>query len=134
MRYVAMDVAEKLLKHGPSRIEKVVADVEQKRPFADEEFDAELCFFVLLHISDLGHFFEESYRTLKPGGKLIVLQNYQRRSYEYNINGKQFKIQDRSHSHQDIVESADAAFFTEEHIELFEKDTPIGMLYCFTKA
>lgn len=64
---------------------------------------------------------------------MIVLQNYQRRSYEYNVNGKNYKIQDRSHSDADIVESAEDEFFTEEHIELFEKDVPIGMLYCFTK-
>lgn len=64
VRYVAMDVAEKLLKRGPSRIEKVVADIETEWPFADGEFDVELCFFVLLHVSDIGHFFQESYRTL----------------------------------------------------------------------
>ena len=111
----------------------MVADIEAVWPFADEEFDMALCFFVLLHISDLGHFFEEAYRVLKPGGKLVILQNYQRRSYEYNINGKNYKIKDRSHSHQDIVVSGEDAFFTEEHIELMEKDVPIGMLYCFTK-
>ncbi len=62
-----MDVAEKLLKRGPARIEKVVADIEEVWPFADGEFDIALCFFVLLHLSDLGHFFEEAYRVLKPG-------------------------------------------------------------------
>lgn len=133
VRYVAMDVAEKLLKLGPSRIEKVVADIEGERPFAEKEFDTVLCFFVILHISDLQHMFEEAYRVLKPGGKCIILQNYQRRSYEFNANGKQYKIQDWSHSHADIVESGEHAFFTEEHIELVEKDVPIGMLYCFTK-
>lgn len=65
VRYVAMDIAEKLLKRGPSRIEKVVADIEGEWPFADGEFDIELSFFVLLHLSDLSHFFEEAYRTLK---------------------------------------------------------------------
>lgn len=128
-----MDVAEKLLKRAPGRVEKVVADIESARPFEDNEFDAALCFFVLLHVSDLQHFFDEAYRVLKQGGKLVVLQNYQRRSYEYNIDGKQFKIEDRHHSHEEILSSAEHAFFTEEHIELTEKDIPIGMLYCFTK-
>lgn len=134
VRYVAMDVAEKLLKKGPSRIEKIVADIEEVWPFDAKEFDIALCFFVLLHVSDLGHFFEEAYRVLKNGGKLIVLQNYQRRSYEYNINGKNFKIKDRNHTHADIIECAEDAFFSVEQIELIEKETPIGMLYCFTKS
>ncbi|MBP6910215.1 hypothetical protein KBC03_01300 [Patescibacteria group bacterium] len=62
-----------------------------------------------------------------------MLQNYQRRSYEYNIHGNNYRIKDRSHSHKDIVESGEHAFFSVEQIELIEKDTPIGMLYCFTK-
>lgn len=53
VRYVAMDIADKLLKRGPARIEKVVGDIEGEWPFVDGEFDIELCFFVLLHISDL---------------------------------------------------------------------------------
>lgn len=132
-RYVAMDIAEKLLKRAPGRVERVVADIEEERPFADEEFQVVLCFFVLLHISDLSHFFAEAYRVLSAWGKLIVLQNYQRRSYEYNIDGEQFKIQDWNHSHADIVDAAHGAFFAEEHIELVEKGVAIGMIYCFTK-
>lgn len=133
VRYVAMDIAAKLLKRGPSRVEKVVADIEKERPFEDESFDIELCFFVLLHLQDLTHFFREAYRVLVPGGKLIVLHNYQRRSYEYTVHGETFKIQDWSHSHEDIVSTAQDEFFSEEHTLLVEKETPIGMLYCFTK-
>lgn len=85
VRYVGMDVAEKLLKRAPSRVEKVVADIDSERPFAEGEFDVALCFFVLLHIQDLLHFFREAYRVLQNGGKLIILQNYQRRSYEFEL-------------------------------------------------
>ena len=133
VRYVAMDIAEKLLKRGPSRVEKIVADIEKDWPFPDGAFDIALCFFVLLHVQDLTHFFREAYRALKPGGRLIVLHNYQRRSYEYTVQGETFKIKDRSHSHEDIVETAQDEFFSEEHTLLVEKETPIGMLYCFTK-
>jgi len=134
VRYVAMDIAEKLLKRSPSRVEKVEADIEETWPFADGEFGIELCFFVLLHITELKHFFSEAYRVLEDGGVLIVLQNYQRRSYEFELPGtKKYKIEDRSHSHNDIMRSAEKAFFTGEYIPLIEKDTAIGMLYCFTK-
>ncbi len=100
-----MDIAEKLLKRAPGRVEKVVADIEETWPFEDATFDIALCFFTILHISDLQHLFDEAYRVMKPGAKLVILQNYQRRSYEYSINGKNFKIRDRSHSHHDIVQS-----------------------------
>lgn len=133
VRYVAMDIAEKLLKRSPSRVEQVVADIEQPWPFADGEFDIALCFFVLLHLSDLKMFFTESYRVLSNGGVLIILQNYQRRSYEFEMPGKKYKVEDRSHSHDEIMRYAEKAFFTGEYIPLIEKDTAIGMLYCFTK-
>ena len=134
VRYVAMDVAERLLKRSPSRVEKVVADAEEVWPFEEETFDIELCFFVLLHISDIRHFFKEAYRTLRSGGKIIVLQNYQRRSYEFELPGKKkYKIEDRSHSHNEIMKAGEKAFFTWEYLPLVEKENQIGMLYCFTK-
>ena len=133
VRYVAMDIAEKLLKRSPARVEKVVADIEQPWPFADGEFHIALSFFVLLHLSDLRLFFTEAYRVLADGGVLIILQNYQRRSYEFEMPGKKYKIEDWSHSHDEIMKSWEKAFFTGEYIPLVEKDTAIGMLYCFTK-
>lgn len=133
VHYVAMDIAEKLLKRAPARAEKVVADIEDVWPFEDDSFDIGLCFFVLLHLSSLTHFFAESYRIVKPGGKIVVLQNYQRRSYEFDVDLKKFKIEVRPHSHAEIMKAAEKAFFTGEFIPLIENDVEIGMLYCFTK-
>ena len=131
--YTAMDCAEELLKRAPGRAEKVVGDINQPWPFADGSYDVVLCFFVLLHLSDLDHFFVEANRVLTPGGRLIILHNYQRRSFTYDIHGKKFKIQDRHHRDEDIVEIGESYFSSSESIPLIEKDATLGKLYCFVK-
>lgn len=53
-RYVACDIAEKLLsKHPGNNVEKVVCDLEDILPFDDESFDLATSFFVLEHIEDV---------------------------------------------------------------------------------
>ena len=67
-RYVACDIAEKLLSRHPNnagRVEKVVCDLEDTLPFDDESFDLATSFFVLEHIEDVEHLFNEVYRILK---------------------------------------------------------------------
>jgi len=65
-KYIGFDCAELLLKRAPSRVEKVVGDIEDARPFEDASIDVALAFFVLIHIRDLHHFLEETKRVLKP--------------------------------------------------------------------
>ena len=71
-RYVACDIAEKLLKRHPlhggqagTNVEKVVCDLEDTLPFDDESFDVATSFFVLEHIEDIDSLFGEVYRILK---------------------------------------------------------------------
>jgi len=45
-------------------------------PFKDGSFDGLMTAFVLRNISDLGLFFDQAYRLLKPGGKLVSLDMY----------------------------------------------------------
>ena len=64
-RYVACDIAEKLLSKHPGTVEKVVCDLEDTLPFNDESFDLATSFFVLEHIEDIDMLFSEVYRILK---------------------------------------------------------------------
>ena len=67
-RYVACDIADKLLKRHPgtNSIEKVVCDLEKTLPFEDNSFDLATTFFVLEHINNISDLFAEVYRILKP--------------------------------------------------------------------
>jgi ubiquinone/menaquinone biosynthesis C-methylase UbiE len=63
--YVACDCAKELLSKHPGRIKKVVCNLEKDWPFEDESFDLLSAFFLLEHIEDIEHFFNEAYRILK---------------------------------------------------------------------
>lgn len=45
-------------------------------PFKDASFDGAMSAFVLRNVSDLGLFFSEACRVLKPGGKLVTLDMF----------------------------------------------------------
>ena len=48
------------------------ADLNQRWPCHDEEYDLVSCNLVLEHIADLTHIFSEATRVLKPGGKFFI--------------------------------------------------------------
>lgn len=132
-KYIGFDCADLLLKRAPSRVERVVGDIEEVRPFEDESIDVALAFFIIVHIRDLEHFLEETKRVLKEWWNLIILHNFQRREYIYELPNDTFKIQDYHWKLEDIRETAQELWFTVEEILLEEKGAEIGMLFNLKK-
>jgi len=81
-RVVGVDIAESMLQVGRQKVdrlglsERVVlrrGDAE-KLPFSDAQFDAVLVAFGVRNFENLERGLRESYRVLRPGGVLVVLE------------------------------------------------------------
>jgi ubiquinone/menaquinone biosynthesis C-methylase UbiE len=76
-RVTALDFSERMLaraqrKRGAARIRFVVHDLHRRLPFPDRSFDLVVSGLVLEHLRNLGHFFGEARRVLRPGGRAVV--------------------------------------------------------------
>jgi malonyl-CoA O-methyltransferase len=59
-------------KPGADRVLFLVHDLHERLPFTDGAFDRVVSGLVLEHLHDLGAFFAEARRVLKPGGRAVV--------------------------------------------------------------
>ena len=109
--YVACDCAKELLKNHPWRVKKVVCDLEKSWPFDNQSFDLLSAFFLLEHIENIDHFFEEANRVLKDNWQLLIGHFLQRRLFTWAINGERFKIQQFPHTIEDLEEAAKMQWF-----------------------
>src|SRR5688572_6066755 len=76
-RVTAVDFSESMLaearrKPGAGGVKFVVHDLHQSLPFVSGEFDLVVSGLVLEHVRDLGTFFKEACRVIRPGGRLLV--------------------------------------------------------------
>lgn len=70
----ATDVSENMLnvlKRKSNKVATTVSDAETL-DFSDNEFDRVVAAFLIVHLKNPKRFFDEAYRVLKDGGKLIV--------------------------------------------------------------
>jgi malonyl-CoA O-methyltransferase len=73
----AIDFSEGMLAQAQSkpfaeRIQFIVHDLHEPLPIADGSFDLVVSGLVLEHLHDLGAFFRETRRVLKPGGRAVI--------------------------------------------------------------
>lgn len=73
-RDMLTEAAEFIRGNGHENVEFVQGDAE-KLPFADGAFDLVTCRIAAHHFPDVPAFVNESLRVLKPGGKLLLIDN-----------------------------------------------------------
>ena len=112
-----------LKKHpGGKAVEKVVCDLNEPLPFADESFDLAFLFFVLDHIEDPTLLFSEGARILRKGGRWIISHFLQRREFVRKLTpANQFKIEFYHHRTQDLENLAREAGFELDTFPIHER-------------
>jgi len=76
-RVTALDFSEGMMekaraKSGAESVRFLAHDLHERLPFAARSFDLVVSGLVLEHIRDLGEFFREALRVLRPGGRAVV--------------------------------------------------------------
>jgi ubiquinone/menaquinone biosynthesis C-methylase UbiE len=77
----AIDIIPGMIEYSREKAAKAGLEIDFKLgsidgiPFADEQFNVVMCSFMIFHMSDKvrNKGFEEIYRVLKPGGRLLIL-------------------------------------------------------------
>jgi ubiquinone/menaquinone biosynthesis C-methylase UbiE len=133
-RYVACDIAEKLLARHPGKVEKVVCNLENKLPFADEAFNLVTSFFVLEHIEHIAQLFDEVGRVLESGWVRIIGHFIQRREFVWKKDKEQFKINIINHRIQDLEKIAQKSGFSLHSSPVHEGNALIGHILVCEKS
>lgn len=104
---VGIDLSYAMLRVARRRVEGApvaLADLEGGLPFASGAFDAVLCALIGEHLSDLRGVFDEFYRVLKHGGRLIfsvyhpemsaagIEANFEREGVEYRLGAIHYSV------------------------------------------
>jgi len=123
----ALDVSEKMLnslkskvKSQKSRIQIIQGDAENL-PFEDNCFDVVTAAFLIVHLKNPQHFFDEVYRVLKDGGTFLVTNINQRRPPEVETKQGTIIIESYYHRPEKIREMLEELAFSVEE-ERFVKE------------
>jgi ubiquinone/menaquinone biosynthesis C-methylase UbiE len=92
-----LESAKKHINETCSNVWYVLADAEAL-PFLDQSFDTLVCRIAAHHFPNPKKFVEEAYRVLKPGGKLLLIDNIapEEPTLDTFMNTLE-KLRDRSH-------------------------------------
>lgn len=123
-KITALDVSFEMLevlKRKNAQIVTVVGDAESL-PFEDGAFDIITAAFLIVHLKDPAIFFNEVYRVLKPGGKLLVTNINQKEPPEVIVKEGVIKIESYYHRPENIKEELEGLAFDIEHEEFVKEN------------
>lgn len=128
---IALDISPEMLaqlKKKSPKVDIVVGDAESL-PFSDNSFDYVLAAFLIVHLKDPKRFFDEAYRVLKDGGRLIVTNINQKEPPEIKTEKGIIKIESYYHRPEKIREIISALAFDIEREEIIkEKDVWVNQI------
>jgi len=128
---IALDISKamlKVLKRKNPRVQTVVGDAEAL-PFAGETFDWVVAAFLIVHLKDPSRFFDEAYRVLKDGGRLLVTNINQKEPPEIRAKKEAIKIESYYHRPEKIRDLISSLAFTvEKEIFVREDNTWINQI------
>lgn len=131
--YTVVDIAAQMMKKLPGVVHRVVADLEEERTRTQDIYDIGLCFFTLLHVSDLEHFFAESYRIIGEKGRLIVQYHREWKPMEHHVGITYFQIETYQHSYDEIHDAASWQWWKVKVLDIIENNVLVSKIYLFTK-
>lgn len=120
----ALDVSGKMLeqlKKKCPKAEAVVGDAENL-PFVEGTFDWVVASFLIVHLNDPTKFFDEAYRVLKEGGKLLVTNINQKEAPEVKIKKGVIKIDSYYHRPEEVKKILQELAYTIEKEEMVKEN------------
>ncbi len=117
-----LDAAQAFVTPQASNVTFKLADAEAL-PFEDESFDIVTCRIAAHHFSDIYRFVLESVRVLRPGGRLVVQDQYappDERAADY-IDAFE-RLRDPSHVHKFSAQAWRGAFLDAQLTVVHEED------------
>lgn len=129
-KVTALDVSTEMLLvlKKKFQIEAVVGDAEAL-PFPEGTFDWVVATFLIVHLKNPRHFFDQAYRVLKPGGKLLVTNINQKEPPEVKTKEGNIKIESYYHRPQRVREILEElAFGIEEEIFIEEGEEWVNQI------
>ncbi|MCX6781905.1 MAG: class I SAM-dependent methyltransferase [Candidatus Magasanikbacteria bacterium] len=130
-KVTALDSSAEMLKvlSKKDRSVKVQIGDAESLPFDDNSFDFVLAAFLVVHLKDPSRFFDEAYRVLKDGGRLIVTNINQKEPPEIETPKGTIKIESYYHRPEkirDLLQSL--AFDIKDEIIIREKDVWVNQI------